>query len=56
MSEALDNPVFVLMIGAIIVFGCGALAIAEIRDCIRIERRCRQLMDEARELGEEVDE
>lgn len=55
MTDELDR-VFAIVTAVLIVIEYGAFVIAEVRSSLRIERRCKQLAEEARELGVEVDE
>jgi hypothetical protein len=54
--DELDR-VFAVVIAALVAIEYGAFVIAEVRGSLRIERRCKQLAEEAHELGiEEIKE
>ena len=54
MTDELDR-VFAIVTAALVAIEYGAFVIAEIRSSLCIERRCKQLAEEARTLGIEVD-
>ena len=51
MIDELDR-FFSIVVAALVAVEYGAFVVVEIRNSLRIERRCRQLADEARELME----
>lgn len=55
MTDELDR-IFAIATAVLVAIEYGALVVAEVRSSLRIERRCRQLAKEARELGVEVEE
>ena len=54
MTDEIDR-VFAIVTAVLVAIEYGAFVIAEVRSSLRIERRCKQLVKEARELGVEVD-
>lgn len=52
MIDELDR-FFSIVVAALVTVEYGAFVVAEIRNSLRIERGCRQLAEEVRELGVE---
>lgn len=55
MTDGLDR-IFAIVTAALVAIEYGAFVIAEVRNSLLIEHRCKQLAEEARELGMEVSE
>lgn len=48
--------IFAIVTAVLVTIEYGVLVVAEVRSSLRIERRCKQLAEEARELGIEEGE
>ena len=49
------DRIFAIVTAILVTIEYGVFVVAEIRSSLRIERRCKQIAEEARELGVEVD-
>lgn len=48
------DRVLAIVTAVLVAIEYGVFVVAEVRSSLRIERRCKQLAEEARELGAEV--
>lgn len=53
MSDSLSDPA--VAVAALVVIWYLAFVIVAIRDSLRIERRCRELVEKVREIAEEIE-